>query len=310
MTTGGLGLGRGLGIGSGLGLGLNKQQQQPPQPQFQITEQMLIGDLPVEAWNEFINVFQKVNESPNENVLEGVSAIDTEINGLEDDTTKALLGTLMSLAHQIDYGKSIIKEYKDELEKSKDDLSNSSHVRVVPTPFIIRYVNKIQQRATDLSESLAAYESRLQPTDSSDSQKTMYELLNKQHEAVLRCSSRVSRLREKLDKVRTQISQKVKSDSTMMSISEGTNDIDNRGLVSADISTSFSQFQAEQKKKIEKRNANSDLFGNSNVQAPAKTGFGLGSGLGLGGGLNLNKSSTLGSNTANKPLARTQSTVG
>lgn len=276
-------LGRGLGTGLslGLGLGLGKQQQ-PQQSQFHMTEQMLITDLPPDISISFVEVFNKVSENPNTDVLEGVSPIDLEIKGIEEETQQALSGSVLSLAHQVDYAKSVIKELSQELEKSQSDLTNSSHVRTVPTPFITRYVNRLQQRAADLSESLSAYQSRLLPNSQIDSDQTVRELLEQQYEALLRCSTKVVHVRDKLDQTRTMMSQKFNLESLSQTLAKLDAESGSHDLISKRIENDYTQFKSERKRKLDKRNANSDLFGNSLIAAPAKPAFGLGLGLGLG----------------------------
>lgn len=273
------------GLGLGLNFGLGKQQQQPQQSQFQMTEQMLITDLPPDVSNSFVEVFKKVTESPNTDVLEGVSPIDVEIKQLEEETQQALKGSVISLAHQVDYAKSVIKELNKELERSQSDLTNSSHVRTIPSPFITRYVNRLQQRATDLSESLAAYQSRLQPNYQIDSDQTVRELLEQQYNAILRTSTKVVHLRDKLDQIRILTMQKLNTDSLSSSFVNYDANNETKDLISNRIENDFTQFKAERKRKLDKRNANSDLFGNSLLATPPKPAFGLGSGLKSGLGL-------------------------
>lgn len=288
-----LGLGRGLGVGL-----LGKKPQEPPTFQFQLSEQMLMNELPAEAWNEFIAVFDSVQSNFEYKNAKEFDSVEESLEEIDNESTNALLGSLTSVAHQIDSGVELIEYYKNELKLAQNDLTNSSHIRILPTPFIKRYVARIHNNAENLSQALKDFECRLHSNTERDPHEIMQDFFKKQYEAIIRCYSRIARIQTKSDEVRTSLLQKIRNNQSCSSSLSMSNEVYTKENVAQSIRTSFSQYQAEMRKKNDKRNQNSDLFGNSTVTLPNKVGgLGLGSGLGSSFG-----ASRFGSN-ASTPVA-------
>ena len=169
----------------------------------------------------------------------------------------------------------------------------SSHARQIPTPFIVRYVGRIERKAIELSESLASYESRFQTSQNATDENEYIKFLTQQTEAIKRLSTSVAELSDKVDNVRTQSMNKLKISANTIKEREEAEDEDNSSATATQIKRKYELFLQEEKKQNEKISEKTDLFGVSltAASAPQKTGFGLGGGLG-GGGLKSTSTAT------------------
>ena len=128
-----------------------KTEPEPEKPHFQITEQMLISELPNDIAKQFIDAFESIQKNANDlsknatNV--SASTVESDFEAIKKETMECLTGSLVSLAHQIDFGKSSFSEIEKDLKVSNSDYINSSHFRGTPSPFIKRYSSRINKLA-------------------------------------------------------------------------------------------------------------------------------------------------------------------
>ncbi|OHT10005.1 hypothetical protein TRFO_20916 [Tritrichomonas foetus] len=283
-----------------LSFGFGQQPKQEEKPPFQINEQMLLTDIPSDVVKEFIDVHKKIVETrtflakeeqqkqSNENSED--DSTQKTLLSIRDESTSEIFGSLTSLAHQIDAGKKTVKEFEEELAISKSDYTNSEHIRSLPSPFILRFVDRVEKSAEDFAQSIAAYGSHLQPNKPiSNENQIIFDFLNEQHNAILRCSSRVSKLNEKLIATRNNLATKLKINS--INISNFEESAEDSYAQSIDVK--YQQFLGQQKQKNQKRIEESDLFGNSTVEEQTTSG-----GFGFGGGFGNSFGSGFGSSTS------------
>ena len=274
----------------------SQPQQKEEKPPFQISESMTMNDLTPEIKKEFIEVYNEIKNAKKFTITQKKAEQSKESNeakGSEekgDDKSDAnegedllnkvfstreaivseIFGSLTSLAHQIDAGKKIVKEYSDELKISQEDYRNSEQIRSLPSPFIIRFVDNVEKLADDLSQSISAFGSHLQPSLKPDDDMVIYNYLNEQHNAIVRCSSKVSKINEKLITVRNNLASKLKINAFSFSQSEPHTE----NTYAQSIQSKYQQFLAQNRNKNQKRLEESDLFGNSTVEAPKTSSFG------------------------------------
>ncbi|EAY11070.1 hypothetical protein TVAG_044940 [Trichomonas vaginalis G3] len=290
--------------GNKLGGGLLGKQADTAVQVVKLSENQRIEDISDrETLMKFIDALNKINGVSTKKV--GVAAakqenIDLENNNIEDtikeirkETEDILLGDLMGLAHQADDCKAIVEEIREDFDTNRNDVSVSSHARQIPTPFIVRYVGRIERKAIELSESLASYESRFQTSQNATDENEYIEFLTQQTEAIKRLSTSVAELSDKVDNVRTQSMNKLKISANTIKEREEAEDEDNSSATATQIKRKYELFLQEEKKQNEKISEKTDLFGVSltAASAPQKTGFGLGGGLG-GGGLKSTSTAT------------------
>lgn len=290
--TGRLGTGR-FGLGSKL-----TASAEPPKPQIKITDQTMLDDLPDEIRDKFLTAFDSLalEKTSYSNLITAVTEMkegkkkdgkdvkdakdksiqieETIVNQKKSAEKDLLLGELLSTARMIDEGKSIISNLQNELDTAKSDIENSSHARSIPTPFIVRYVQRIEQSASELSENLASAESKLQPSSNFSSTSTMTSFLTEQYDAVQRASTRVAELEAQLSEVRQLVISKMKIPPSQLVILEELEANDKESTTAATVKTNYDLFLSDQKKNLEKRGDVTNLFGISYAKPVAqKTGF-------------------------------------
>lgn len=321
-TTTGTGSSNAGGLGKGVlgkttlgkgGFGLNKTAQQAAPP-IKLNESQRIEDIPErEVQEKFLEAFKKINgistkvgvgksssvtpavsNDALKNILED-KEIEEQIKEIRKQTESILLGDLMGVAHQVDDSKVMLEEIKQDYETNHNDVSVSSHVRQIPTPFITRYVNRIEKKAIDLSESLSSYESRFQstPNIADDSQYTS--LLEQQYDAILRLSAGVAYLKDRVNDLRTLATNKLKISENAIKEQEEIEESDTGSSLAVNIKRRYELFQQEEKKKSEKISEKTDLFGialNATAAPQKKFGFGSGTKFGSGTGASATAGST------------------
>lgn len=246
--------------------GNQQKKEEEEKPQFQISENMLISELPDDIKKDFISVYQTIQDHKApaaQSTTYSTKNIEENIDKIKKDTLQELQTNLTSVAGNIDRGNSILKELENELKISKLDITNSSHIGNPPTHFIRRYVNKINKMAYDLEQKLAMAGSCLQPQQNNFSEKLpeqiMIELLEQQQNAITRCAARVAQVQEKTSMVRAELESKLNLSALQI-------DLDNDKDISSiqqNVLLKLKQFQIDEKKKISKRNEELDLLGNS-----------------------------------------------
>lgn len=265
-------------FGTGLGGFGKKNQEEVEKPQFQVTEQMQISDLPNDIATLFVNAYELIQKNSKDLSTNASNVsnctIEPEFNIIRKDIVECITGSLISLAHQIDFGQSSLNECKKDLDTAKSDCTNSNQIRGVPSPFIKRYASRITKRAEELSQALASYNSRFQPNqnqfssfqEQSESQ-VLNNLLAEQQKAILRCSSRVAAINERLERIRSTIKSKLKT-----SINTNQNEGIQQVLCAQKVQDDYKRYLSDQKQKRIKIAEETDLFGNSTIVVQKKTG--------------------------------------
>ncbi|KAH0786292.1 hypothetical protein GPJ56_009969 [Histomonas meleagridis] len=280
-----------------------QQQNQPePEDEFEMTEQMLVTNLPSKILDKFVSVYvsmkkvkdilkAKTEGSPqttvpsdigknairfNWKMHEDLEEIQTKFEALEKNTHKVIENNLTLLAHRIDSVKSLYAESKKSLVDAKRHFDEASHLRTLPSPFIKSFVTNIEKEAENVSQLLSTYSSYMRANDNQFDQSTPdYSFLMEQHKAMLRCSARVEMLQQKLASTQDELASRLKIDPRMFRQYEKTTEETCAQL----IEIKYKQFVAQEKKKMETMNEESDLFGNSTKEKKEEqkqTGFGFG----------------------------------
>ena len=229
----------------------------------------------------------KIKKKDDSLILKESRKLQDELDDIHRKAVSIIFGKLSSLARQIDSGSKTLKEFANDLNSSKSDNENSDSKKTHPSPFLLKYVDGVLNNADNLSQSIAAYSSHLQPqsntsVSSSDQNNNhennvLYNFLKEQNDAISRCSTKVSQLTIKMDGVRSELSKKLNINTTYLTTDEKSTDISNV----QSIKTKYQQFLEQKELKEKKRQDESDIFGNSTVTVQASGGL-LKSGLNLG----------------------------
>ena len=327
-------------FGTSKGFAFGKKNQEPPAPPVKLSEDQKVDDIDdQDARKLFFEAFNKVYSSESdkpkgfiatkkenaetEKESQGKSAdsnnqLENDINEIKESVKSMMFGKLMTAAHQVDSGKEIVEDIKNDLEKSKSDRQNAQSVKVTPTPFIERYVEKVVQKSTDLTESLSSYESRFSSNDSFDTEEEMMNFLADQYDAVIRTSTRVANLEKAAGDVRSLSMKQLKITSNQLNALEKDKETETTTTNLSQIKSKYDQFLNEQKKKNEKKTEDTDLFGISlaNATEEKKVGFGLnksstfGSGASKLGAISGASKSGTGSGTSNSGTGSTNKSAG
>lgn len=270
----------GKGFGSSTFGSFNKKQE-PEESQIKLDEQMLFKQIPDSIKTQFGEVKKLIDENRNqkekdEEVLDKLSKAQAKLEEIHSKAFSAIFEDLSSLARQLDSGSKTLKEFRKDLSLSKSiDLKNLNKTQT--TPFLLKYVDDIEDTAESLSQSIVAYASHLQPqtntisssdkqNNSSDNQQ-LYCFLKEQSDAIFRCSTKVSRLITKMNQVRQVLSEKLKINAINYTNEDYITE--NSNVQSIDIK--YQQF-LEQRKQKERRNIEeSDIFGKSTVSVKTQT---------------------------------------
>ncbi|KAH0791671.1 hypothetical protein GPJ56_004357 [Histomonas meleagridis] len=261
------------------------QQPKEEKPPFQMSEHMLLTELPNDLKKDFLDVYKTIQahkEPAAKSTTYSSKNIESLVESIKKETVNELLTKLTSVANNIDHGKAELEELQSELNIAKSDLTNSSHIGDPPTPFIRRYVAKINKMAIDLENMLASAGRYLQPQQkiTTNSSQVMVDLLSQEHEAIVRCSARVSQVQAKLTSVRSELESKLNVSHSQLDFS----DYQFESSYQQNIQVKYKQFLNDRKRKVTKRNEESDLLGNSTKPVQTQgTGFGFGFGFGSGG---------------------------
>ena len=290
----------GTNSGFNFGFGFGQQNQQDPEDDFILTEQMLVTNLPPKILDKFVSAYvsmKKVNnilkpktedttqttvtsdigKNPiryNWKMLEELESTQKLFESLEARTRKSIASNLTLLAHRIDSVKALYSDSKSGLVDSKRHFDESSHLRTLPSSFIKSFVTNIEKESARVSQALATYSSYMRPTAASPAPD--YGFLVEQHRAVLRCSSRVEMLQQRLAAAQDELAARLKVDPRVFrqyerSAGEGCAQL---------VRLRYKQFAAAERKKAESRAEEADLFGNSTKarkEQPKQAGFGFGS---------------------------------
>lgn len=257
-----------------------KKPEEEEKPQFQISENMLISELPNDVKKEFISVYQTIRdhkEPAAQSTTYGSKNIEAGIAGLRADTLRELQTGLSAAAGNIDRGRASLRELERELKVAKLDLTNSSHIVNPPTRFIRRYVSKINRMAKDLEQRLAVAGSCLQPQQcgvrSGAPERAVVDLLEQQQNAITRCAARIAQTQERISAVRAELESRLNVSGAQI----GLEDEQDAGSMQQNVAMKLKQFQADEKKKVSKRNEELDLLGNSTKQVQtSQSGFSSG----------------------------------
>lgn len=265
---------KGFSFGTGLGA---KKQEEEEKPRFQVTEQMLISELPNDIAKLFIDAFEQIQTTSKELSVNASNVsnatIESDFEQIKKDTIECINGGLTSLAHQIDFGRSSFNECKKDLEVSKSDCNNSNHFRGVPSPFIKRYASRITKHAEELSQKLASYNSRFQPNQQlsgfkeQNESQVLIDLLTEQQKSILRISSRVAAINERLEKIRSIMKTRLKTNISANQVE----DIQQVPCAQK-VQDEYKRFLSDKKQKRIKIAEETDLFGNSTKVVPKKAG--------------------------------------
>jgi hypothetical protein len=210
--------------------------------------------------------------------IEDAEIFENSLREIEENLTRAVKHTVVTLASEIDHGRSEITSFRDSLEISRQDFATARQgARKSPSQFLIRFQSEIQKRSAILSEAINNFEDNLTQNQEQQSSQALVDVLQHQHEAIVRCAARVARLKERsLDVQRRLKEMRARDPAFAQEPADDLEDGEVRTLVESVIKQ-YQDFRDDRKRNLEKRNTDPTKFKKPVV--PAR-GFGPGFGTG------------------------------
>lgn len=273
-------LGRTPGLGTGRGLSSFQTQTQQL-----VQESQRISDISEEAQQIFIQVQKKINETSQYKPIDGIESFDSSLNDIEEKMIRAICHTLPRLGNEIDHGNEWILSAQNSLDESQYT-HRSSSLHNNPSCFLRKYVREIEKQAIELKQIFKAMLSKSSETELPMDIFTISKVLQEQENSIDKCSAEIARINRKVDDIR-MLSNAHNINNRYSFFSENVEQI--REPITDTIKSSYSNFQAERRRLLEKHNTNELSF----LHEQKSTGIGglgrglggLGGGLGIGGGL-------------------------
>ena len=265
-----------------------QQQKIEEEKSFQLSDQMKWDEIPEKVRHEIIEIHQMIlknRELLNDNENGKSKTADDEEkevqNSLYDLSSRSkeeLFGNLTSLAHQIDYGKRIINEYKEDFSFSKNCYNTSNALSSFPSPFLSNYSKHLEEEFRSLDQEITAYSSQFNFSDKSVDDNIFFKLFEEENNAICRTSTKLTQLLNKYANTRLNLYQKLKITQPYKSDSYTFQD----QSYAKSIELKFKQFKSEQTAKQVKNLEHSDLFGVSNQIEETKSNSLFGNSFGTG----------------------------
>ena len=232
---------------------------------------------------ELYNVVEKYSKDIKP--IEGAESFDKSLREIEASANRAIVHTLMTLGNEIDRGTVIKNSFRAELDTYRNDLTDIRSGATFPIPFVTRYVENLRSRSQNIRKAIDSLHQKLE-TKESDSQslQTIKEIVETQNQVIGEAAAQVATIHEKSMQIREKVISTLKrrrSQSELIyKIEEG--DEESHSVVEK-IQSDYDTFIAEQKRNLDKRETNRELF----IKPPqaqnafgsfGKSGFGSGFG--------------------------------
>lgn len=209
--------------------------------------------------------------------IEGADAFDKKLTSILDDAEHGLMHSMVTLANEIDNGNIAISEFRHELETSKRYLVVASNpVHSYQSPLLSRYIHSIEKQSEIINEAISSFDNILNHEEAQPNSQSIKELLRQQHDGIARCSTRISKLEQRANEIRSAVIMKFKRKGYETSDFESYNDVEMKSSIEKSINDEYNQFLQNRKRDLEKRETNADKF-----KKPAQQTGGLGGGSGF-----------------------------
>lgn len=247
-------------------------------------ENALISDSPNEVQSIIINIYQIAQKYNSHDQIKGDESFEESLCKMSDSLDEMLSHSLMRLTHEIDFGTASIFKYRTFLEDAQSSLLDTdfNDSRSKKMSFFNNYCTSLFEKENLINESIRSLnlQTKTEDLNSFDNQNIINLLISickEQHDAIIRCSSRIYTLNEKIELVRKNLrsySRRFKSKPL-----DATYSANDSKEISSSTQKLISQYQAfieERKRNLEKRNLDRSLF-TKNTKAK-NTGFAFGTG--------------------------------
>jgi hypothetical protein len=254
------------------------KKNEPKVEEQQLSEQMQISELDDTSSNSIVDIFNKINEISMVQKLDFNTEIESSIRSIKEETKKAIFGPLTAQARTLDECNRTVFSLSRELVNSEHDIRAKS-AKEVPTPFIKRYVKNLERQYYQIDEtikSVAASYNRNNELANESPEFVLAMMLKKEHDAVVRCSSKLQKLKSQFDYVSSEYEKNFKiSDKIKGEYNASLDYLGYRFDTAETVSTQYNAFVAENKKRVSENIEKMDMFGElqSISTVPAKSGF-------------------------------------
>ncbi|EAX94235.1 hypothetical protein TVAG_001520 [Trichomonas vaginalis G3] len=228
--------------------------------------------------------------------LEGVESFNKVMNEIEINATRALQHTLTTLSNEVNFGKSVIddsREKLDEFRRSQRGIQSNSN-QTFPSAFFTKYVEDIDKKAEEITDAIKLYERSLEPPKYSTNPTTLIQMIEFQHDAIIRCASKMADIKDKTNKLLERVSDRYKNNGLKTDILDSKEAETEKMSDAIHIEAAYKQYLNKRKADLEKRDKKTNFEELCKGTATNTFGSGLGGGLGkgIGGGTTSTSTST------------------
>lgn len=175
-------------------------------------ENEIISDTPREVQSMIVDIFKVSQKYSKHNQVQGNESFEESLANMENSLDNMFSQSLVNLGSEIDYGKRNIEKYKTSLDYSQTillDISNdqpSSNRRM----FLHNYCQSLFEKQNLINESINILDSQFQDKALSESNyersiNLLLSTIKEQHEAIIRSSSRLYKINEKMELIRNKL---------------------------------------------------------------------------------------------------------
>jgi uncharacterized spore protein YtfJ len=208
--------------------------------------------------------------------IEGAEVFETSVREIEDYLNRAVKHTIISLAGEIDHGKGQITAFREDLDRSKTDFRDARQgASGSSSRLLTRFRDQMIQRKAILSSAIHDFETNLAQESEPPTSQMMVEVLQQQHEAILRCAARIARLKEKATNVQKQVQdwRQRRADRWDMDVTDELDAAEVRTVVQS-VRAKYQDFVTSRRRDLEKKETDVSKF--ADAQKAGTGGFRFG----------------------------------
>ncbi|OHT04467.1 hypothetical protein TRFO_06377 [Tritrichomonas foetus] len=251
-------------------------------------ESDLLSAAPPEVQKMLVEIYDISKLYANSEKSDETETFENSICDLENSIKSLTCENLYNLSGEVDYGKNEVLAYRSELEEMRNVLAAITADHRKKKIFVRDYFNNLLRKSEIIKEAIESIENI---TDLRQSHAFFNDIqtndiilsCQNQHNAILRCSSKICELQERTEFVRQKVEKYLltknsfncsrnlsKDDSTEMSLTD-------------QLIADYSSHQDERKRNLEKRHTDSSKFMKPKQQT-SNFSFGTGTSNMFGGG--------------------------
>ena len=237
-------------------------------------------------------------------------SFDKQMEEIKTTAKRSISHTLNILAGEISHGQSILNEANAQLEKFMSYKENQKKPHSFPSPFFSQFISDLDRKSKSINESISIFERSFEDDDDKQSTDSFIQLIQSQHDAIIRCAAKLSKVKNNTEQLRNTVVSVLKKQGITYNDAyhEASHDINN----DLDVIQAYQDYLNERKRNLEKRDKTTkfeELCKPAATTTANKFGntFGNKTGTSTGGGFG---TKTTGFGTSTAKTAPTTTTTG